>query len=178
MSRCDQRHSLISVSGHHAARFSVFSITTETTQARDGCPRATHRRRPAAPWVTAERSPAPTQRLILSPRHRSTASSFRARYGFRRRPSRLTLGVAAATVAAAAGVAAGLSAGAPAPGGAASSLAELSHAAAQADALRVGAGSTPALSWQAALGTFPAHSQAVPPVVESTQPSGRKTAGR
>src|SRR5215472_17877495 len=48
MSRCDQPHSLISVSGHRAGRFSVFSITTETTQARDGCPRVTRRPAPAS----------------------------------------------------------------------------------------------------------------------------------
>jgi hypothetical protein len=69
--------------------------------------------------------PAPDQRLILNPRHRSTLPSYRDIYRFGRRPSRLTLGVAAATVTAFAGVAIGLSAAGPAGVGATESLAAI-----------------------------------------------------
>src|SRR5262249_20092996 len=48
MSQCDSPHSLISVLGHHAARVSVFRVTTETTQARDGCPQVARRPVPAS----------------------------------------------------------------------------------------------------------------------------------
>jgi hypothetical protein len=64
----------------------------------------------------------------LSPRHRSSASSFRDRYRFPYRPSRLTLGIAAATVAAVAGVAAGVSAGTGDPAGAPGRLDAISRA--------------------------------------------------
>jgi hypothetical protein len=63
----------------------------------------------------------------LNPRHRSTLPSYRDRYGFGRRPSRLTLGVAAATVTAVAGVAIGVSAAGTAAVGATGSLAAVSH---------------------------------------------------
>jgi hypothetical protein len=63
----------------------------------------------------------------LNPRHRSRLSSHSDYYRFGRRPSRLTLGVAAATVAAFAGVAIGVSAAGTAPVGATSSLAAVSH---------------------------------------------------
>jgi hypothetical protein len=59
----------------------------------------------------------------LNPRHRSPLPSYRDKHGFGRRPSRLTLGVAAATVTAFAGVAIGLSAAGTAPVGATDSLA-------------------------------------------------------
>jgi hypothetical protein len=59
----------------------------------------------------------------LNPRHRSTLPSYRYHYRFGRRPSRLTLGVAAATVTAFAGVAIGLSAAGTASSGATESLA-------------------------------------------------------
>jgi hypothetical protein len=62
------------------------------------------------------------------PRHRSSKPSFHNRYRFLRRPSRLTLGVAAATVAGIAGVWAGLSSSATPPVGAAGSLDAISRA--------------------------------------------------
>jgi hypothetical protein len=63
----------------------------------------------------------------LNPRHRSRLSSHSDYYRFGRRPSRLTLGVAAATVTAVAGVAIGVSAAGTAPVDATSSLAAVSH---------------------------------------------------
>jgi hypothetical protein len=85
-------------------------------------------------------------------------------------------------VAAVAGVSAGVSAGAAAPDGAASSLAEIRHAPAQADARRADAkpAPAPAPSRQAAPGTAPAHQThpAVPTAATSTQRRGRQAAGR
>jgi hypothetical protein len=63
----------------------------------------------------------------LNPRHRSRLSSHSDHYRFGGRPSRLTLGVAAATVTVVAGVAIGVSAAGTAPVGATSSLAAVSH---------------------------------------------------
>jgi hypothetical protein len=63
----------------------------------------------------------------LTHRHSSLLSSYRDKYRLGRRPSRLTLGVAAGTVAAVAGVAIGVSATGTAPAAATSSLAAVSH---------------------------------------------------
>jgi hypothetical protein len=75
-----------------------------------------HRHRQAAPWVTRQaRSRAPDRAPILVSRRRPAQTRFRHSYGYRRGPSRLTLGAAAATaaaVAAVAGVSAAVSAGA------------------------------------------------------------------
>src|SRR5215469_18537256 len=144
MSWCDRRHSLISGFGHHPVRCPVFKLTTKTTQARDGCPpgnaspcpRVTSAAAadgvspPAGSALGDHRAlPAPTRGLIVSPRprshvprHRSPVPSFHNRYRFLLRPSRLTLGVAAATLAGMAGVWAGVSTSATPPAGAAGSL--------------------------------------------------------
>jgi hypothetical protein len=112
-----------------------------------------HCHRLAAPWVTAERSPAPDRRLILFPRFPSSLSLFRDHHRVARRPWRLTLGVAAATAAAIAGA----SVGATHPVSAASSPSAISHA----GAVRA-SGHTGAISLNAASGPAPSGRDPVP----------------
>jgi hypothetical protein len=105
-------------------------------------------------------------------------SPFGNYYRSARRPSRLTLGVAAATVAAVAGVSVGVSAGATHPAGAAGNLDAIRHAGAVRTADHAGATSRPtpakqapskqapskqAQPKQAAPRTLPAHRSGHPP---------------
>ncbi len=111
--------------------------------------------------MTAERSPAPDRRLTLFPHFPSALSPFRNYGRHARRPSRLTLGIAAATVAALAGVTAGMSPGATSPVGAASKPGTIGQpgpvrAAGQAGAPSIDAASRLAPSRQAAPHTVPA----------------------
>jgi hypothetical protein len=121
----------------------------------------------------------------LSPRHRSSAPSFRERYRFPARPSRLTLGVAAATVAAIAGVSAGVSTGAPPQVGAADRLDAISrpgatHAAAAGAAHASARGAHAIAAPAPSRRQVPAHRPVRVPGrgVTATQRPGRQIAGQ